>query len=121
MPKSKNYSADEYNNIVQHLPELGTNNIEKLENFAIKINRDVLSLYNFIKRKLDIDLFTDAKTGKIFRRKYYTGIPRQKKEKPSIGASKKIIQFEEKKTGHYSPWPYSNVNIIQWANDLLKD
>lgn len=118
MSKSSNYSEQDFNAISLHLQKTGIKTIEQLEIFAGEINREVMSLYSFIRRKLLIDLFPDKKTKREFRLKYGGAGPRKKKEK--ISPPKKIIHFD-KKTDKLPPALYSNFDVIKWADDLLKD
>lgn len=118
MPKSSNYSEQEFNLISNYLAKVGINTIAQLETFAAEINREVWSLYSFIKRKLDVDLFPDRKIKKAFRLKYSGSTPRPKKEKRSPA---KIIHFNENSSGKRPPAIYSNLDVVKFANDLLKD
>lgn len=119
MSKSSNYSEQEFNLISGYLTNTGISTIEQLEAFALSINREVWSLYSFIKRKLDVDLFPDRKIKKSFRLKYSGSTPRPKKEKQSPA---KIIQFNKKPSDDKRPPAiYSNLDVVKWADDLLKD
>jgi hypothetical protein len=117
MSKSSNYSESDFEKISLHLETTGIKTIDQLEKFAVEMNRDVWSLYSFIKRKLCIEVFEDKKIKREFRLKYSCPVPRKKKEKKSPA---KIISMNTN-SNKRPPAVYSNVDVIKWAEDLLKD
>lgn len=119
MAKSPNYTKAEFDIIQSSLKKLPKNNIAKFETLAAELNREVWSLYCFILRKLDLDIFTDRAIKKAFRKKYCKSNRVPKKDKKTY-SNKKIIR-SAKKDENRPPAVYSNFDWQKWKDSLLND
>lgn len=122
MPKSKNYTEQEFDEVKKNLEIIGFNDLPAFEALCAKIGRDEKSLYNFIVRKFSIDIFPDPAVKKKFRQLYCTDPDMgNKPAKKYIRSGGPVINDKPAEKFVRAPSVYSNFDHRAWANRLLDD
>jgi len=123
--KSLNYTTQEFTIIRKSIADIGMDNIAGIEKLADTLGREPISVYNFILRKYDVEMFPNVMIRKQFKEKYYVPGTKKQKDPTTIKPRfrEKHIEEDEKPAEKFvrAPAEYSNFDHQAWANNLLKD